>query len=262
MKLLKRIKAKLTSFFTKPPYLENKQLLERFKYYNRAVVLGSGPTINNLELSNFSLDTLVISMGNFYEHPEIKKINPSIHIFAASHPPITENVLVNWWTRCNEILPLSIPIMVEGKDKTIAERIFTNREVFFYSYGGSFPVDFTKKIMSPWSVTQVGLQLAIYVKIKEVYLLGVNHDWQHLMPYAHFYSHDKPSLEYYLQKENILIEYEDRTKPLPKERLYGAYNQFKTYEMINNFAKTQKVSIYNGDPLSTFDIFDKKVIKF
>lgn len=255
MKLLKKIKAKFKSYFLKPPYYHNAELLERFSSCKKAVVLGSGPTINKLKLTDFNKDTLVISMGNFYEHPEIKTINPSIHIFAASHPPITESVLVNWWERCNNVLPITTPIMVEVRDKEIAEKTFVGRELFFYSYGGDFPINFTRNIKSPWSVTIVGVQLAIYTKVSEVYLMGINHDWQCIKPYLHFYKHDQPSLEYYLKNEGIIVDYEKQKQPFPKERLYREYELYQQYESLKEYAEKLNQNIYNGDKYSDFDVF-------
>jgi len=255
MKLLKQIKAKFKGFFIKPPYSNNSELLTRFSFCNKAVVLGSGATVNMLGLTSFSNDTLVISMGNFYEHPKINSINPSIHIFAASHSPITEIVLTNWWKRCNEILPSSTPVMVEVRDKEIAEKIFIGREILVYSYGGDFPIDFSKKIISPWSVTIVGLQLAIYTKVTDIYLMGVNHDWQCIKPYTHFYMHDEPSLEYYLNKEGIVVDYEKQKQPFPKERLYREYELYQQYEALKKEAEKHNQSIYNGDKYSDFDVF-------
>lgn len=260
--ILKKITNKIKSIFSNNKlFPENEELLELFKNKSKCYILGSSQTINQLDLTKLEEDSMKISMGNFYEHPDIGIIKPCIHIFAASHAPITEKVLTDWWVRCNEILPRNTSLLIEKRDRKVAEKVFVDRKVYYYSYGGDFPIDFTKKIISPFSVTQIGLQVAIYAKIKEVLLFGVNHDWQHLKPYTHFYSHDKPSLEFYLHREKIIIEYEDRTKPLPKERLYGVYNQFKVYEMLNDFAKKQNVHIYNSDPLSTFDVFEKKMIK-
>jgi len=255
MKILQKINAKVKSYFEKPPFYENAELLERFSSYTKAVVLGSGPTINELELTHFAKDTLVVSMGNFYEHPKINTINPAIHIFAASHPPITETVLINWWTRCNKVLPISTPVMVEFRDKEIAEKIFVDREVLVYSYGGDFPIDFTKKIKSPWSVTIIGLQLAIYSKVSEIYLMGINHDWQCIKPYLHFYKHDEPSLEYYLNQEGIVIDYEKQKQPFPKERLYREYELYQQYEILKKYAEMRKQNIYNADKYSDFDVY-------
>lgn len=256
VQLLKKIKGKLRTFFIKSPYSDNAELLERFISYNKAVILGSAPSINSLNLTSFSADTMVISMGNFYEHPDINEINPSLHIFAGSHPPITEKVLINWWTRCHEILPIVTPILVEKRDKVIAEKVFENRKIFVYSYGGNFPIDFTKKIISPWSVTILGLQLAIYTRVSEIFLLGINHDWQCIKPYLHFYNHEKPSLEYFLKAQNIEILYEQQKQPFPKERLYREYELYQQYESLKKYAEKYNQVIYNGDKYSDFDVFE------
>ena len=234
---------------------ENSNLRNRFGHYKKAVILGSASSINKLDITQYSED-FVITVGNFYEHPEIEKINPKVHIFAASHPPITEEVLKEWWSRCHEILPMGTPLLIEKRDKAIAQSVFQGRDLFFYSYGGTVPVDFTKPIMSPWSVTIVALQLAIYCNIETIGILGVNHDWQCIKPYTHFYDHTKPSLEYYLHKAGIEISYEKQKQPFPKERLYREYGLYQQYETLKEEATKHNLKIFNFDPFSDFDVFE------
>lgn len=255
MKILLKIKNKIRSIFvSKIIHPENSDLLNLFEIYQQAAIFGSGPSINNLDVTAFK-DDFVITMGNFCEHPDIEKINPKIHIFAASHPPITEKVLVDWWTRSHEMLPKQTPVLIEKRDHEIAKKIFKNRRVFLYSYGGILPVDFTKRVMSPWSVTIVALQLAVYCKTKKINLLGINHDWQCIHPYVHFYNHEKPSLEYYLKKEGIKISYEEQKQPFPKERLYREYELYQQYESLKKEAEKMRLHIVNADPFSHFDVF-------
>ncbi|WP_445457187.1 hypothetical protein [Flavobacterium sp. HNIBRBA15423] len=265
MILLKKIKKKLRNLFISPSiFPKNEELKKIFSSFERAIVLGSSESINNLDITLFKND-FVITMGNFYEHPEIEIINPKVHVFAASHSPITEKVLKCWWGRCNDILPKSTILLIEKRDEKIAKEIFTDRKIFFYSYGGSLPVDLTKRILSPWSVTVVGIQLAIYCKIPKIILLGVNHDWQCIQKYTHFYEHDKPSLEYYLKKENIKISYEEQKQPFPKERLYREYELYQQYESLKEESIKLGLQIVNGDPFSFFDVFpfdkQKQIIK-
>lgn len=251
----KKIKNKIKSIFKSDKlFPENKKLVSLFSNYEKAIILGSSPSINQLNLKGFS-DDFVITMGNFYEHPDINEINPKVHIFAASHPPITEKVLTDWWTRCHEILPKATVLLIEKRDKIIAEKVFVGRQVFYYSYGGNLPVDFTKKILSPWSVTIAALQVAVYCKIKDIRLLGINHDWQCVKPYLHFYNHEEPSLEYFLKKEGVKISYEEQKQPFPKERLYREYELYQQYESLKKEAAKSNLKIYNADPFSHFDVF-------
>jgi len=258
MAILKKIKSKIKSLFTKEyRNIENEELLEKYGNRKRCYILGSSTSINDLKLSNLQ-DGLIISMSNFHEHSDINQINPDIHVFSASHPPLTPSVLENWWSRSNDLLPLRTTVLLEKRDLISANKIFKNRKFYSYSYGGNFPIDFTKNIKSPGSVAQVALQLAIYLNIKEINLIGINHDWQRLKPYRHFYSHDKPSLEYYLYNEGIKIHYEEKKDHLPKEFLYSDYNLYMTYEKFKEYAESKGIQIYNIDPFSTFDVFQKK----
>ena len=240
-------------------YEKNKELQQMFSSYKQAVILGSSDSINKLDVTKL-YDDFVITVGNFYEHTEIKKINPSIHVFAASHPPITKSVLTEWWERCHSVLPKHTPILIEKRDREVALNVFKSRELFFYSYTGQLPVDFTKPVMSPWSVTIIALQLAIYCKTPIIGILGVNHDWQCIQEYTHFYSHQEPSLEYYLSKAGIEISYEKQKQPFPKERLYREYGLYQQYESLKSEANRLNLRILNFDPFSDFDVFefDKK----
>jgi len=255
MVYIKKIKNKIRKYFISSHiFPENKELIELFSTFNNAVILGSSESINNLDLTVFNND-FVITMGNFYEHSDIEVINPKVHVFAASHPPLTEKVLRDWWCRCNQILPKNTILLIEKRDAIIAREVFPNRKIFFYSYGGNLPVDLTKKILSPWSVTIVGLQLAIYCRIPKIMLFGVNHDWQCINKYTHFYSHDNPSLEYYLKNEKIQISYENQKQPFPKERLYREYELYQQYESLKKESESLNLKIINGDPFSFFDVF-------
>jgi len=254
--MITRIKKGLLRVINNPNklYAKNIELQEMFSSYKNAVILGSSSSINKLDITKFS-DDFVITVGNFYEHPQIEAIKPKVHIFAASHPPITKEVLTEWWSRCNEVLPNETVLLIERRDKDIADIVFKNRKVYYYAYHGGLPIDFTKPVLSPWSVTIIALQLAIYCKTSNIGLLGINHDWQCIKPYTHFYNHNEPSLEYYLKKANIEIAYEKQKQPFPKERLYKEYELYQQYETLKKEAESLNLNIFNYDPFSDFDVF-------
>ena len=248
-------------FIKKPRFKENFELKELAREFDRAIIFGSSETINDIDVRKFAND-FVITVGNFHEHSDINVLKPNMHIFAASHPPITKEVLSNWYKRCDERLPKRTPVLIERRDLDLAKACFENRKVYAYKYGkgNTLPVDFTKEIMSPWSVSIVALQLAIYVQCPEIYLLGINHDWQCIKPYLHFYDHSKPSLEYYLHQAGVEIAYEKQKQPFPKERLYREYELYQQYEALKKEAEIKNIEIFNGDSNSTFDVFERKVM--
>ncbi len=258
-KLFRKVKAK---FASKVLFPENKELLAHFGGKEKAYILGTSDTINDLNLKNLDPNALKISLGNFFEHPEIENINPSIHVFAASHKPITEDVLKAWWTRCDEVLPVGVPILIEKRDAKVALDVFKKRPFYKYAYGGDFPIDFTKAIISPMSVSVLAVQLAIYLKAKENYLLGIVHDWRYLKPYRHFYNHETHSLEYLLSKEGVNVHSKEAIKYLPKGTLYNVYHLYKQHENLNKYSKELNLSIFNGDFNSGFDVYEKKLFDY
>ncbi len=252
MKKIKNILKKILGYQPNVHRNNDLKLLKNNK--TEVLILGSAPSVNKLDFSKIN-NQFIISSANFHEHKDIDIIKPDIHVFAASHEPITKNVMMNWFKRCHKKLPQSTAILVEERDRLIALKSFQNRKVFFYSYGGKLPVNFNKRIMSPWSVGVVCLQLGVFLNFKKIYLLGIDHDWQFLKPYKHFYSHDKESLEYYGSLDNIVFENEISSGRLPKKRLYTQYELYQQYELLNSYASKRNIIIRNGDENTGFDVF-------
>jgi len=91
--LLKKIKNKIKSYFVKSySNSKNKELLKLFSKYKTCYILGSSPSINKINLTKLSENVMKISMGNFYEHPNINKIKPSISI---TNTISSEDILIN-----------------------------------------------------------------------------------------------------------------------------------------------------------------------
>lgn len=259
MKILSSIKAIAKKILKKDIlYPENRDLISLFSAYSKGYIFGSAPSINKLDLSKLEKDALIISMGNFHEHPDIEAIKPHIHIFAASHPPITKNVIRNWFSRAEEVLPMSTVVLVEERDFELAKSIYKSRKLYRYAYGGDFPIDFTKRVISPSSVAIIGIQFGNYIGLKELNLLGIDHDWQTTEGYGHFYDHSKPSLEFYLKEEGLIDGFPSYTGRQPKERLYRFYDMYKQYEMMKSGELNHNFEIFNADPYSGFDVFEKK----
>lgn len=237
---------------------ENRELVDRFGGRAKGYILGTSSSINDLNLTHLEGDAVKISVGNFHEHMDLEVINPDIHLFAGTHPPITVEVLTNWWTRCSERLPKETPVLVHRKDFEVARKIFKNRDVYCYKPGGNLPIDFTRQILSPWSVSVLAVQLSLYLGTKETYLLGIDHDWQMYKPYTHFYSHDAPSLEYYMVQEGIEVKKDNNRLQRPKEALYRSYELYQQHEQLKMEADRLGLSVFNGNVNSSFDVYERR----
>ena len=84
--------------------------------------------------------------------------------------------------------------------------------------------------------------------------MGISLQWQLLKPYNHFYSHNKPSLEYYLNLEGLFGDIK-RGENLPKDVLYHVYKVYQAYEDVKREAINNGLKILNGDKFSKFDVF-------
>lgn len=236
---------------------ENINLNDLVKGKVKAILFGSAPSINKIDIVKFDDTYFKVSMGNFHEHKDIAELNPNIHVFARSHPPITFEVLKQWFERAHHRLPRETAILLSEKDFKNHSKIFKNRRVFTYQYGGKRPIDFTQAILSPWSVAQIALQLAIYMRIATIEFIGIDHDWQNITEYKHFYSHNEPSLELFLSQIGVEVAYPKSGARLGKEKLYQNNKLFSIYEVIKEEASKLGINIYNSDPYSLFDVYPK-----
>jgi len=113
--------------------IENRDLKTLISGNKRTIVFGTSETINEIDVKKYTQD-FIITVGNFYEHPDIEILQPDVHIFAASHTPITDEVLSNWYKRCDERLPKDCSVLIEQRDALIARTCFKNRKIYIYKY--------------------------------------------------------------------------------------------------------------------------------
>ena len=77
--MITRIKRRLQRLIKNPYelYANNTELQQLFTGYKNAIILGSASSINKIDVTQYSED-MVITVGNFYEHPQIEVIKPKV----------------------------------------------------------------------------------------------------------------------------------------------------------------------------------------
>lgn len=233
---------------------QNRTFEKKYADVSRCFILATGPSIKNEDLSILKGE-FCISVSNFFVHTLYQEIKPEFQIFAPSHPPITDQQMSDWFRDALEKSDFPVNILASLSNQNIVSEYFeAEKERFlYYVSGGRFPVDFTKKIPSFQTVVHIAIYWAIYLGIKEIYLLGVDHNW---------ILNNKESSHFYQEKENKLVQgnYDEwsLSSDLGKEfeshvKLWNIYRAIRT--------ENPDVRIYNLTQNSLLDIFPFKKLK-
>jgi len=221
----------------------------------RCFILATGPSIRTQDLSALQ-NEFCISVSNFFVHPLFQQLQPEFHIFAGCHPPITEDTMAGWWKDATQFMEgnARTKVFIHAADKALKDKyqVFEGRQVYYYCNGGAYPVDFTLPIPGIQTVVHIAIYLAMYLGIKEIYLLGCDHSWlQHFGKSMHFYEEKQHAFV-----RNNYSEWSS-TKDMGDE--FKAYaNLWDVYRAIRTDAAATGTRIYNATPGSMLDIFPPK----
>jgi hypothetical protein len=233
---------------------KNSQLKDSAAGVRRCFILATGPSISTQDLSSLEGE-FCISVSNFFVHPLFNTIQPHYHLFAGTHPPITEEQVTDWWQDAENHMEgnKKTSIVLYAKDKRLVEskNLFKGREKYYYLSNGDFPVDLTRQLPDMQTVIHPAIYLAIYAGIKEIYLLGVDHSWLlHFGESKHFYREEEHSLT-----RNKYNEW-GGIKDIGEDFRHHAH-LWDIYRDIRSEAGKVGVSIFNASPGSLLDIFPR-----
>ncbi len=227
-------------------------------------ILATGPSIKNQHLSKLAGE-LCISASNFFVHPDFNKINPEYHIFPASHDPITDEQMVAWFQDGEKHFRAGQKIFIADTDKYLVDRfsLFKNQNVYYYhvnterNINVNKDISFTEELPKIKTVAHTALYLSMYLGSKEIYLLGVDHDWLlHIGESKHFYQEAKSELVNKGYVENIAKKETDLENDFALSVLL-----WKQYRKIKEYAERREIKIWNCTPKSLLDVFPRKPLE-
>jgi hypothetical protein len=242
------------------PILETNQGLNNSVGENKTCyILACGPSINEMDLSKL-INKDCISVSNFFVHPLYKQIQPKYHVFAPHHEPITEKQYLEWIKEHNNTTNFNQQLFIHEKYINILkdEKSTLNKSNFFYKTSNILAEDYKgiiidEKLPDYQTVVHLAIYVAISKGYKEIYLLGIDHNWLfNFGKSIHFYDEDKSLLSRtgYNEYHNIDLEAEFKSHA----KLWEFYKSIKRYTIANN------IKIYNSTPNSFLDVFEFKLI--
>jgi hypothetical protein len=253
--LLSNLKSILKSVFLKHRQILKQNIaLKDIHTGSRCFILGAGSSVKSQDIKKLA-NEYVISVSNTFVHPDFGLIKPKYHVL----PPImhahgqlgTEEKFVSW-LREMEVATGDAEMFFHIGDKHMIEKnkLFDGRTVHWIDYG-FWNGDYNRPlrlndIPEVWSVSETAITIALYLGFKEIYLLGIDHDWFNGL-FVYFYDH---KTQHAVKPDEKTIPYVDAEFQMRRHA-----DIFKKYKYLYSI----KNNIYNANanPEHYMDVFPK-----
>jgi hypothetical protein len=159
-------------------YLKQSKRLQKFRKIHQGescFIIGNGPSLNKMDLTPLQ-KVHTFGLNKIYLIFEKVDLNLSYHV--SVNPFVIEQSI-------NNFTSLSCPSFLSFKSFCSYRKEQTNNlkvpeNIYFILTGGScdFSSDITRKINEGYTVTYVAMQIAFYMGFKQVFLIGVDHNFK------------------------------------------------------------------------------------
>lgn len=164
---------------------------DRFKNRHsndRCFIVGTGPSIIEQDLTLLK-DEFAIGVSGLFQHKDIENIAPNYYVL----PPVfrshgnyyDEGNFISWMNDMDAILKNDTVMFLDIGDKKYIDKykIFQDKQIAWVNYlswakNASIQQIDLLRMPSISSVSEVAIQVALYLGFKEIYLVGFDHSWQ------------------------------------------------------------------------------------
>lgn len=223
----------------------------------RCFILGAGSSIKKQDLKKLRGE-IVISVSNTFVHPDFPLIRPQYHVLPhllQGHGRLKpESEFVAWLSEM-ERLTFDAEMFMHIGDKKLIDRhgLFKERNVYWVEYCGwdgnnDFPVDLAR-VPRIWSVSELAITVALHLGFKEIYLLGIDHDWFNGL-FVYFYDHTK---DHAMKPDEAKVKTQIGADAEFQMRRHA--DIFRKYKYL--YSIKRNIFNANADPNHYLDVFPK-----
>ncbi len=227
----------------------------------RFFILATGPSINRTNLALLKGE-LVITVSNFFVHPQFKDLAPEFHIFPSSHKPISAEQMAAWFQDAEKFFVEGQKVFVSATDREMVEKfgVFKRQQVYYYIAERDKVVDertdldLTGILPEAKTAPQLALYIALYLGSTDLYLLGCDHNWSTVPGQnGHFYD----------EKDNVLARLMPHSSSPAdmQSRFRGYHDMWQRYREIRQYTDRRNIKVSNATPDSMLDIFPRTTLE-
>lgn len=239
---------------------ENSDLMNIHKG-GRCFILGSGKSIARQDLS-FLKNEISFSLNLFYLHDDYDLFKPRYHVFSgmANHPDVSLEKGLEIYREIEKKIRSEI-LFLNYKDLPFVTKnnLFNNNVVRYVQYTKpietihKYGINMDYPIYKVYNVAMVAMQIAFYMGFKEIYLLGLDHDWVIRKAQNNYNEH------FYNPLKSIV----DRGEPLGwkvedlESQFWLSMVLWRQYKELKKYADQKEVKIFNATEGGILDIFSR-----
>jgi hypothetical protein len=221
----------------------------------RCFVIGNGPSLNKVDLSRLEGEITIV-MNYFNKNSILEKWQPTaycaadpIESYTSYELALMKEVPQKIFPEEGYFFPLSVRDLFEKND------MFPKLQTYYLDMHESFElwnvdtdvIDLTKKIIAVQNTAVLGIMLAIYMGCREIFLLGLDHNWlayPKISLAPHFYCRSN---------ENVNNDLTEKWKY--RQNIEAVLTMFRQYEKIHEYAIKRNIEIINVTENSFLDEF-------
>lgn len=238
---------------------QNLQLKSAENQKKRCFIVGTGRSITKQNL-RLLRGEVCLGLNEFFLHKDYSYIRPQYLVFSgfAVHNDPME-VRVAWYKQYEDkIKNISTPIINFPDYNFILSRGFlAGMPKFFIRFDRPYDelpdrgFDATKSLYESQSVSVMALQIAIYMGFKQIYLVGLDHDWLLRI-------FDAKPTHFYEQRRSIIYKNVREVEQSSfSDQLAANYRLFSQYADILAYAQLHSIAIFNATAGGLLDVFPR-----
>lgn len=228
----------------------------------RCFILCNGPSVLKQSLLPLK-NEIVFSVSNAYHHKDYLAIQPKYHcaVRISYNKCFHYEDALSWFKEMHSRIG-SAELFLDAAEASMIKnnKLFVGRKINYFSSGASWNeknadiIDISRRIPGITTVPILCIIIAIYMGFKDIYLIGVDHDFWKTGEYKHFF------------EQTVLKGKDESTYPdgKLKDPLYSQFLIFGTilrqYWHMHNIARANNMSIFNATEGGALEEF--KRVKF
>jgi hypothetical protein len=239
-------------------WLGKNAMLKNLHTGERCFILGNGPSVKEQNLS-YLKEEIVFSVSNGYKHTAYAEIRPKYHVVPQiTFGAVTEQNVIDWFFEMDDEIVSEI-LFLSTQQYELIERTngFKERNIRYVCMQGDF--DGALKLPSlEWCIPAVhsapilAIMIAMYMGFKDVYLLGVDHDWFFKRNYSYAFGKTMFS------GKDIGVGAEGEMLDMRlADQLPIAAALWRQYRFLHNIADKNDIHIYNATYGGALDEFER-----
>ena len=237
--------------------LERNRVLKDCHRGRRAFVIGTGPSLQNQNIAPLA-NELTYVMSGFWKHESTSHWQPTY--YCISDPLYFDGskaMKAFFDSLRSRVHDSTFFLPLFGRSIAVEQKLLPEEKTYWLAFSGDLnttpkpSVDLTEFIPSAMTVSQLCLMTAIYMGCSPIYLLGLDHDWlSHRNQHQHFYQ-GHAGLESHPEVKPSLADHSYKTV------MECALVIWQGYEVLNELARKNGISILNATDGGFLDVFDR-----